>query len=87
MEHIESADGKIEFWHNWRPWYRDSSRFINNAEIIDGLPFVKLDYVLEWKKKFGREKDLKDIKTIEKFLMETSAATSGKKIETENVER
>mgnify|MGYP001608235276 CR=1 len=79
MEHIESADGKIEFWHNWRPWYRDSSRFINNAEIIDGLPFVKLDYVLEWKKKFGREKDLKDIKTIEKFLMETSAATTAAK--------
>jgi hypothetical protein len=24
--------------------------------------------VLEWKKKFGREKDLKDAETIEKFL-------------------
>lgn len=68
VEHIESQDGKIELWHDWRPWYQDNGRFINDAEIIDGLPFVKLDYVLEWKKKFGREKDLKDIEAIEKFL-------------------
>ena len=68
VEHIESRDSKIEFWHDWRPWYQDSSRFINDAEIIDGLPFVKLDRVLEWKRKFGREKDLEDVKIIEKFL-------------------
>lgn len=68
VEHIESNDGDIEIWHDWRPWYQDITRFINNAEIIDGLPFVKIEYVLEWKRKFGREKDLKDIEITEKFL-------------------
>ncbi len=68
VEHIESTDGKIEMWHDWRPWYQDITPFINSAEIINGLPFVKLEHVLEWKKKFGREKDMKDVETIKKFL-------------------
>ena len=68
VEHIESSDSNIEIWHDWRPWYQDITPFINSAEIIDGLPFVRLDHVLEWKKKFGREKDKKDIEIIEKFL-------------------
>jgi len=42
---------------------------IDDAEIIDGLPFVKLEYVVKYKKQDGREKDLKDIETIEKFLL------------------
>jgi len=41
---------------------------IDGAEIIDGLPFVKLERVLAWKKLNTREKDLKDIEVIEKFL-------------------
>lgn len=68
VEYIESDDGVIKIWHDWRPWHQDIALFIKNAEIIDGLPFVRLEYVLEWKKKFGREKDLKDIEIIEKFL-------------------
>ena len=68
VEHIESNDGNIEIWHDWRPWYQDITQFINNAEIIDGLPFVRLEYFIEWKKKYGREKDLKDVQTAEEFL-------------------
>ena len=68
VEHIESSDGSIEMWHNWNPWYQDVKPFINSAEIINNLPFVRIESVLEWKKKFGREKDLKDIKVIYKFL-------------------
>ena len=55
-------------WHDWRPWYQDINQFISNAEIIDDLPFVRLERVLEWKRKFGREEDLKDVKVIEDFL-------------------
>jgi hypothetical protein len=68
VEHIESEDGQIQLWHDWRPWYQDTRPFIDSAEIIDGLPFVKLEKVVEWKKKFGRDKDLKDLEAIEKFL-------------------
>ena len=46
----------------------DIKQLIKEAEIIDSLPFVKLKYVIEWKKQNNRKKDLKDIETIEKFL-------------------
>lgn len=38
---------------------------IPNAEIIEGLPFDSLENVLFFKRKMGREKDLKDIQLIE----------------------
>lgn len=67
----EYSDGlrnnNIELWKDW--WLGwDIKRLIREAEIIDGLPFVKLKYVLKWKKFTARKKDLKDVKIIEKFL-------------------
>lgn len=59
---------EIELWKDWKPGRWDIGKLIEESEIIDGLPFVRLERVLEWKKLSGREKDLKDIKTIEKFL-------------------
>jgi hypothetical protein len=41
---------------------------INNADVIDGIPFARLETVLRWKKSCGREKDLKDVELIELFL-------------------
>lgn len=61
-------NNRIELWKEWKPGQWDIKQLIREAEIIDGLPFVKLKYILEWKKLSGREKDLKDIETIEKFL-------------------
>lgn len=43
---------------------------IANAEFIDGLPFERLEHVLYYKRKMGREKDLKDIILIENALNE-----------------
>lgn len=59
---------KIELWKDWGPGIWDINKLIQEAEIIDGLPFVKLERVMEWKKLNAREKDLKDIEIIEKFL-------------------
>ncbi len=44
-----------------------TSRIVQ-AEIIEGLPFESLDHVLYYKRKMGREKDMKDLKLIEKFV-------------------
>ena len=41
---------------------------IENAEIIDGLPFDTLENTLYYKRKNGREKDLKDILLIEQWM-------------------
>lgn len=60
----------IELWKDWKPGEWDVGQLIKETEIIEGLPFVKLETVLEWKKIKGGEKDLKDIEIIEKFLAE-----------------
>jgi hypothetical protein len=43
---------------------------IDQAEIIDGLPFETLEHVLYYKRKMNREKDIKDITLIENWLRE-----------------
>lgn len=43
---------------------------IRNSELIQGHPFAKLDYILKWKKVMGREKDLNDVRLIEKYIAE-----------------
>jgi len=47
----------------------DIKKLIAEAEIIDDLPFVKLEDVLKWKKLCNRgEKDKRDIELIENYL-------------------
>lgn len=46
----------------------NSEELIDNADVIDGFRFVKLNEVIKFKQAVGREKDLKDIKLIENFL-------------------
>ena len=61
----------IELWNSWKPFEMKEwnvLELIKDSEIIDGLSFVKIKYVLEWKKLSTREKDIKDVKIIEKFL-------------------
>lgn len=41
---------------------------IENAELIDGLPFESLKHVLYYKNKMGRDKDLRDIELIQEYL-------------------
>jgi hypothetical protein len=58
---------EIEMGRDWDEGW-DVEGMIREAEIIDGLPFVKLDYLIKWKKFSGREKDLRDVEIINKFL-------------------
>jgi len=64
--------GEIEIFHDWKPWFDNSEELINSSDIIDGIRFVNLKYVLQWKIIFGREKDLKDIRLIEEYLKKNS---------------
>lgn len=43
--------------------------FIDNADTINGIRFVNLQVVKSRKQKWGREKDLDDVKLIEKYLL------------------
>lgn len=53
---------------------RDPSSFeqIDTADTIDSLSFVNLEIVLYYKKKYTREKDIKDIELIENYLKNES---------------
>lgn len=68
-------EGKIEIFDGWAPGEWDVDELIDTAEYFDGLPYVKLEYVLEQKKRLGRVKDIKHaelirdhIKLIESYL-------------------
>ncbi|MFA5169386.1 MAG: hypothetical protein WC420_01385 [Candidatus Paceibacterota bacterium] len=64
---LKNESLEIEMGRDWHEGW-DVEGMIGEADIIDGLPFVKLRYLIDWKKYFGREKDLKDVELIEKFL-------------------
>ena len=61
-------NNSIELWKTWGPGTWNISELIGEAEIIEDLPFVRLERVLEWKRINGREKDLADIALIEAYL-------------------
>lgn len=41
---------------------------LENANIVDGIPFASLDEVRKWKVASGRPKDFKDIELIDTYL-------------------
>jgi hypothetical protein len=54
----------IEFVDRWTPgWPTDD--LIDNADIIDGIPFMRLGDVLAWKEAARRPKDLPDIAAVQ----------------------
>lgn len=57
----------VELFENW-PGINDVEKLIAEADIIDEMPFAKLERVIEWKKGMGREKDIKDVELIENYL-------------------
>jgi len=48
--------GNIEFSYNW-PGFENINELIDTAEIIDGHPYVRLEYVEKYKNYMHREKD------------------------------
>lgn len=44
-----------------------TEELIENAEIINGVPFIGLDQLISFKKAYGKEKDFADIKLIEEY--------------------
>lgn len=67
-EVIELFDGLLEIFDIWGPGEWDVNRLIDDAEIIDGIRFVRLPEVLKWKKLMNRDKDMEHIRLIEEYL-------------------
>lgn len=61
--------GQIKISNWWfAPTRKDIPTMIAEAEMIKGLPFVKLEEVRAYKKSLNREKDINDIKLIDQFV-------------------
>lgn len=63
---IALVKDNIEFSKKW--FSEDANSLIKGAEIIDDLPFIKLEEVLKYKLILNREKDVVDIKILEKLI-------------------
>ena len=60
-----------EDW-NYGTYNPDPAKLIKEADIIEGIPVVRLEEALAWKKALRREKDLKDVELIEEFMKHKS---------------
>jgi len=65
--------GHVELFSKWEPFDVNVNELIDSAEMIEGLPFVRLEYVVEWKKHVGRDKDKKDLELIEEYFKAKNA--------------
>lgn len=58
----------IEIWSDLLNLTDRLESIIADREIIEGFPFMKLSYTLEWKRFWNSKKDSKDIELIENYL-------------------
>ena len=67
----------IEILNGWYPPIAPIEQLIAEAETIDGIRFVTLERVLEWKQKRGKPKDTAHIALIAQYLAEQGRSGSG----------
>ena len=55
-------------YYKWKRAREFSNRMIFNAEFIQGFPFVKLSYLVNYKKAYMRSKDKDDLSSILSYV-------------------
>ena len=60
--------GNIEIWNDCMNLTDKIDVMIQDKDIIEGYPFMKIKYTIAWKKFLSRQKDIEDILILEKFL-------------------
>lgn len=60
------ADGRIEVTDRWGDW--DVNKLIDEADNLEGIRFVSLETTQQEKMRRGREKDLKDVQLIGRYM-------------------
>jgi hypothetical protein len=61
---VSMFDGSLTFGTTWGIGAFDTDELIDSAELIDGLPFVRLEYVAKYKKISKRPKDLQHLEAL-----------------------
>lgn len=59
-------------------WYgKRVDELLENAQYIDSIPYLSLEDVYEWKKRLGRDKDLRDLGLIENYRVGSTTSEAG----------
>ena len=61
---VTLLDGKLSFGTEWGIGHFNIDELIDEAETIDGLPFVRLKHVIAYKRLRGSQKDLQHLEAI-----------------------
>ena len=64
---VHCFDHAITIGRSWGYGDFDIDHLIDTSEMIDGLPFVKLEHVIAYKQIAGRPKDLEHLRKLEAF--------------------
>lgn len=67
-------NGKVEIYNEWISEKYNVNELIDGAEIINGVKFVNLHEVLNYKKDLWRPKDIEDIRSIINYKINESKA-------------
>ncbi|MFH1329521.1 MAG: hypothetical protein ABIJ48_02510 [Actinomycetota bacterium] len=59
--------GAVTLGANWAIGDFDADRLIDTAEFIDGLPFVRLEHVIAYKRIADRPKDREHLRLLEAY--------------------
>ena len=64
---VSLYDGRLTFGTEWGIGKFDTDALIDGAEDIDGLPFVRLEHVENYKKLSRRSKDLQHLEALKAY--------------------
>jgi len=65
---VTMFDGRLTFGIEWGIGDFDTDVLIDTADLIDGLPFVRLDHVTRYKNISRRPKDLEHLQALQEYL-------------------
>jgi hypothetical protein len=67
VELVSLYDDRLTFGTRWAIGEVDVDELIDSAEMIEGLPFARLAYVIEYKKRSARPKDIEHLEALGRF--------------------
>lgn len=60
--------GPIEIFREWRGLTPHIDEMVDTAEFFEGLPVVRTEFLIAFKKELGRPKDLRDLELLASYL-------------------
>lgn len=73
---VNLDEGRLTFGTRWAIGEVDTDELIETAEIIDGLPFARLQHVIAYKRLSGRPKDLDHLAALDRALRDNPDLTA-----------